>query len=244
MSAPFYVLTFDLAARGDTGPSFGTFYDMINACHACGTGARQIGPLRIQRRALPAKRRMAQSYQFDLMIADSLADELIEAGLNSVNLRPVHDVKTDTPLPWKQIYPAIIFPAFLGQSSGYTLSDHRKERQCRHCRRDGYYNIPNVPFHPVYDESQIDDLLASMVEPKKRAIRVEELDAAVTWECFGTSVKPGTKYERHSPRYDDVVYWGLAKPQILVNRKIAGALKASGKRAARLEPVTILARRD
>ena len=126
------------------GPETGTEYDLSDACTSCGTGAAQVGPLRLRLRR-PPKHDIWLTLDHEIVVSEALAESLISRGCNC--LEQVVASRTSVPLPLWQLRPQATLPRFSPATSGVV-----RERPCPACDRDGYFGIPHVPTRLVYVE--------------------------------------------------------------------------------------------
>ncbi len=147
------------------GPHHGTEYSLEHACSRCGTGAEQIGPLRLGG-FRPPRAQMFTTLDSEMLVQRELADRLRAGGIDA--LSAVVDSRSGQPLDLFHLRPVATLPAFAPESSGIT-----RERPCPVCGRDGYYAIPHVPYRLEYPA----------LDPALRA-----KDVVATYERFGTSV--------------------------------------------------------
>jgi hypothetical protein len=147
------------------GPQHGTQYSMEKACPKCGTGADQLGPLRLPRFRPPASETFL-TLDNEVLVGLRLGDRLREAGV--MCLGDVLDAKSGASLDVLQLRPQVTLPPFGPETRGVV-----RERPCPVCGRDGYYGVPHEPYRLCY--ATLDESLASK-------------DVLATHERFGTSV--------------------------------------------------------
>ena len=138
---------------------------MEKACPKCGTGADQVGPLRL-RRFRPPTSDVFLTLDSEVLVGPRLGDRLREAGV--MCLGDVVDAKSGASLDVWQLLPQVTLPPFGRDTRGVV-----RERPCPVCERDGYYGVPHEPYRFCY--APLDESLA-------------EKDVLVTHERFGTSV--------------------------------------------------------
>jgi hypothetical protein len=124
------------------GVSSGTAYSLESACPACGTGAAQVGPLRLPRFDAP-RAEIFSTLDDEVLVAPPLAARLREAGVRS--LGPVIGASSDAPLPFEQLLPEGVLPRFSPETTGVV-----RERPCPVCDRDGHFGVPRVPLQLAY----------------------------------------------------------------------------------------------
>jgi hypothetical protein len=207
-AAEFLVLSVDRAPKGLTGPLQDTEYDLSTGCPECGTGSRQVSPLRISAKALPAKGHLAQTYSHEVLVSEHLATELRIELRGDRALRQVEDRRSREKLPWWQILPDTYMPPLAPETRGLSGSG-----LCPKCKRDGFgYGLPD-PFEPAYRMS--------------RAERSKQPDFVFTWEHFGVSQlkwEPGRSI-------------GLAYPGTLVSNRAMRVFLKNEVRGVKFIPV-------
>lgn len=211
-SCEFVSLHIDRAAKGDTGPMYDTEYDLSTACPECGTGARQVSPLRISASALPKKARAMRTHHGEILIGHDLATDLMVALGSERGLRRAEERRIRTDLPWWQVLPETYMPP------AELATGHRVvNEQCPRCKRDGFgFGEEQRPLEFTYRMSEND----------RRALP----DFVYTWEHFGTSRikwKPGYTI-------------GLAHAAILVSNRVMRALWAAKLREGKFTPVRFI----
>lgn len=201
----------DRAPRGDTGPDYGTEYDYSAGCPACGTGARQVSPLRINASALSKSARITQTYRDEVVIDERLAAQITEVIGKTALLRQVED-RRHSPLPWFQLLPTESMPP------ADPATGHRVVRdQCPECKRDGFGYAEHCR-RPEYTY-RLDQADPSTLP-----------DLVFTWEHAGTSrLKPEGKYLAH-----------LASPSILVSRRVKDVFLQNKIKAASFVPARFI----
>jgi hypothetical protein len=164
VTAPLFALVVGKQLDIYGGPAQGTEYSMENACQTCGTGAEQIGPLRLAPFRLP-KAQIFKTLDDEMLVQKDLADALRTSGVAC--LGEVVDARSNKPMNLFQLEPEATLPPFRPDTGGVV-----RERPCTACMRDGYYGVPRVPYTFCY--SDLDAELASK-------------DVLATYERFGTS---------------------------------------------------------
>lgn len=185
----FFVRT---GEQGLGGPSYGTMFDLNQACPACGTGARQTSPLFLDRSETPRRGDLFQTLDGQILVSQSLAEALGGAGLAALSLEQARDHRTGEPIPWHQLLLVQELPPWHPDSVGF-----ERENECPQCRRDGHFHTGRYPFELVYTAAQLD----------------KAPDVAWTYERFGNSKLLDDFSESHfaapqllvSPRFRDVL---------------------------------------
>jgi hypothetical protein len=188
----FVHLHVNRAARGDTGPMYDTEYDVSAGCPACGTGSRQISPLRISSSAVPKKGHALRTHHGEVLLHNDLATDLMVALNSERGLVQAEERRSRRLLPWWQILPDLHMPP------AHPLTGHRVGwTQCPHCRRNGFAGpVDQRPLEWTYVMA-LNDRLALP-------------DFVYTWEHFGTSRikwQPGQTI-------------GFAHPAIIVSNRV------------------------
>jgi hypothetical protein len=147
------------------GPHHGTEYSMERACPRCGTGAEQVGPLRLNRFSLPTAA-VFLTLDHEVLMRMTLGETLRASGVTC--LGDVIDARSGDRLDVLQLRSEATLPPFAPQTTGVT-----RERPCPACARDGHYGIPHVRYGLQYDT--LDGELQST-------------NVFATYERFGTSV--------------------------------------------------------
>lgn len=151
---------------GDGGTSYGTKFDLSDACPVCGTGARQIGPLRLKASEIPRTGQLFQTLDHEYLFAPQACEHL--ASFSGIELRQTVDADTEESLPWFQLIATHVLPPMSKATTGL-----KSTVGCKECRRDGYFHKSREPLLITYDDAQID---------------LEKIpDAALTFEHFGWS---------------------------------------------------------
>lgn len=199
------------APRGDTGPEYGTEFDYSAGCPACGTGARQVSPLRINASALSKTARIISTYADEFLVDEQLAAKIAEVIGATALLRQVED-RRHSPLPWFQMLPTEYMPP-ADPSTG-----HRVVReQCPVCKRDGFGYAEHCR-RPEYTYR------LDQVDPSTLP------DLVFTWEHAGTSrLRPEGKYLAN-----------LASPNILVSRRVMNVFLENKVKAVSFVPVRFI----
>jgi hypothetical protein len=140
----------------DGHPREGTTYDESNACSGCGNGLRQTSPLVLKQKEIPASGVLG-SVGDDVLVHESLAKEIQEAGLTGYQLGDVHDRK-GTRLPWHQLFVQHEMPRMTAGSRGLIRGRARDEAPCARCGCDGWFDTASDPFIPAYPCSALAEL--------------------------------------------------------------------------------------
>lgn len=190
------------------GMSYGTTYDVSNACQTCGTGARQTSPLIIDGEDLRTieKLRIVGTHRGDILLYDVDVEQLIAAQVTGASFWPAQ-AKTKAgdlmDLRREQMIVEHVLPPLAPSS----LLDRTAE--CLTCHRGG--------THPVYGQ------------PLRYVYRAEDLvgmkDVNVTWEWFGN-------YARSSEQ----ALAGLwPDPTVLITPKVMNLLRSTKKKDAKYQ---------
>jgi len=147
------------------GVLHGTEYSLGDACPFCGTGAMQIGPLKLRSPKFP-RASVFSTGDMEVLFSAKIASKLeSECGCSFF---PVLDAKKSVVFPdVKQLRPCAVLPPFSSLSTGV-----EREGGCPECRRDGFFRIPHSPLSLVYS-TQSKQLFNKPV--------------LATWERFGYS---------------------------------------------------------
>ncbi len=199
---------FMLSARSveiNGGPSCGTKYSLEKACKFCGSGASPIGN-RIVEGIPPKSGRIFFTDDHELIVDDRLGYALQDIGIHT--LVQVVDMQSNV-LPFKELRPEATLPPFSKLTKGYELED-----QCKHCMRDGFFNIPRVELKLVYEN----------IDPS-----FFKYNVLTTNELFGTSCI-------REPFSESI----FAKPILIVSDKVVELLKSETIRTDSFDPIKIL----
>ena len=162
------------------GPSSGTRFDMSGACRRCGTGARQIGSLLLEKFRPPSSG-LFLTLDDELLSSESLTQLLVAAGFGF--LGDVIDCDSNKPMRISQLVPQGTLPPFSENTSGYVC-----ENSCTSCHRDGFFDTLNAPL-----------VLKYRVLPRE----LLGMNLMATHERFGNSVlrDPLTNSHFAAPHY-------------------------------------------
>lgn len=180
------------AEKGLGGPSFGTTFELADACPACGTGARQSSPLLLDGRETPPRGSLFQTLDSEILVSSPVAEALHNSRLSGLSLQQARDRRTGEPIPWHQLLVAYELPPWHPDTVGF-----EQEHQCPECRRDGHFHTVGHPLEIAYPAAALE----------------EAPDVAWTCERFGNSVLREDFSESHfaapqllvSPRVREVL---------------------------------------
>jgi hypothetical protein len=218
--APVLVLDIDRAPKGD--PQRYTKYDNSTGCSHCGTGARQIGPLRIVHRDLPKESLVCQTLTGEILFRQALLERLEAVVEMRSDLREMQDVRTGADLDWRQLLPRVVLPKLSSETKGLV-----RHKPCAVCDRDGYFGTNAVPFEPALRTS---DFESSTAWP--RNINQLPPDITCTHEHFGNSSLDRQQDPGHVVRF--------AQPQIVISNRMMRVLVESRVRGIRYTPIKII----
>ena len=194
-------------------PRTGTDYDETTACPDCGAGLTQTSPLVVRASELPKGRTTtACSIGDDLLLHDSVAKPMEQAGLMGIGFRPVLG-RDGNPNAWRQMVVAQTLPPMLASARGMIRGRIRGERPCTRCGRDGWFNSTTDPFIPAY----------------ARAVLGTIRDAAWTYELFSTGAWAHPIHGKRS----------LARRTLIVRPAVYRLLKSLKARGIRASPVQV-----
>jgi hypothetical protein len=196
----------------DGHPRLGTTYDDSSACASCGDGLRQISPLVLTNKEIP-KSGVLGSIDDDVLIHESLADEMEASTLTGVGFREVTDSRGNR-LPWRQLQIEHAMPPMIAAARGLLRGRSGEEVPCPQCGCDGWFDAPAEPFVPAYVGESV--------------VRIP--DFARTAERFGTG-HWGTPI--HGKR-------SLASRRVIVRPAVYAFFRARKIRGVRFTPVTVL----
>jgi hypothetical protein len=193
-------------------PREGTAYDDSGACPECGDGVRQISPLRLKPKEVPKAGALLGGIRDEVLVHESLACAIVQAGLRGVAFQPVLDVAGST-LPWRQLIVEQSMPPMTLATRGVVRGRGSGEGPCARCGCDGYFDSGADPFVPAYESSALEELP----------------DFARTAERFGTGAW-GTA--AHGQRH-------LASRRIIVRPAVYAFFRARKVRGVRFTPVAV-----
>lgn len=197
--------------RGNPDPSGGTEYSLASGCPACGTGARQISPLRLNASDVKGDKPMAQTLCNWLLLHSSVVTILKRELDVAQDLIRVEDAKSGKALPYWQIRPAHVMPHMAPGSKGFRI-----DKQCRKCHRDGF-------FHDL-------DCDLALAYKSDRSTRSSLPPLSQSWECFGNSIREDRKEVVEGVTLSYVA--GFAVPQVLARGDVCAVLRRFVKPAA------------
>lgn len=210
LAAEFLRLGVNQAPKSDTGPAHGTEYDWKSGCSRCGTGARQVSPLRVKLGSPSKSTHMLLVGSGQILLSQAVSDRLLREFPEAPWLRQVEDRATGKPLSWFQLLPSTeLQPMDRQLTLGLDTDD-----QCPKCTRDGFFHSAQGAYQPGYrlrtrEKAKLGDVLH-------------------TWECFGSSSHDGD-----ADRY-------LAQPDTVISNRVASILMTSKVSRLLLTPVNMV----
>jgi hypothetical protein len=129
-------------------PRAGVCYDEATACAWCGDGLRQISPLVIAGKEIPKSGALG-SIDDDVLVHDSLAEEMESAALTGVRFGDVVDTQGHR-LPWRQLLIDHAMPPMIASARGLVRGRGDDEGPCPQCGCDGWFDSVSEPFVPAY----------------------------------------------------------------------------------------------
>ena len=208
MMAPLLAMSVTTAPRGYGGPSYGTEYDLSQACARCGSGAVQVSPLVLRSSQIPKTGSLFLTLDFDFLFGQRLKELLAAEDFRGLELRQARAAKSQNALPWFQLLPRATLPPMAAETKGIV-----RENPCPQCGRDGYFNDSEAPLEIVYRAEQIEsDGLPDIV---------------ATYELFGYSALREVFTDSH-----------FARPLVLIKPRVWAVLPRDAKKRLRFEPVT------
>ena len=193
-------------------PRHGVEYDDTNACPGCGDGLRQLSPLIISEKEIP-KSGMVGSIDDDVIVHDSLAEEMDASGFSGVRFGEVTDAKGYR-LPWRQMLVEHAMPPMIAAARGLIRGRAGAEAPCTSCGCDGWFDAPAEPFVPAYVGESV------VLMP----------DFARTSERFGTGHWGEPVHGKRS----------LASRRMIVRPAVYASFRSRKIRGVRFTPVTVL----
>ena len=192
-------------------PRVGVTYDESSVCGSCGDGLRQVSPLVITGKEIP-KTGSIGSIDDDIIVHDSLADEMESNTLTGVRFGDVEDMRGHR-LPWKQILIEQAMPPMIAAARGLVRGRSGAEAPCATCGCDGWFDAVAEPFIPAYVGEGV--------------VRVP--DFARTSERFGTGHWAVPVHGKRS----------LASRRIIVRPAVYAFFRARKIRGVRFTPVSV-----
>ena len=193
-------------------PRTGMDYDESAACPSCGDGLRQLGPLVLTGKEIP-KTGLLGSIDDDILVHDSLAEEMEVAGFTGVGFGEVVDTQGHR-LPWRQLMIDHAMPPMIAAARGLVRGRAGAEAPCSLCRCDGWFDAVAEPFIPAYVGEGV----------------VGVPDFARTAERFGTGHWGAPPNGKRS----------LASRRIIVRPAVYAFFRARKVRGVRFTPVTVM----
>jgi hypothetical protein len=193
-------------------PRPGTTYDDSDACEVCGDGLKQTSPLVITSKEVP-KSGLVGSIDDDVLVHDSLADEMEGSSLTGVRFGEVADSRGFR-LPWRQLLIDHAMPPMIAAARGLVRGRSGGEAPCPKCGCDGWFDAPSEPFMPAYVGESV----------------VRMPDFARTSERFGTGHWSVPVHGKQS----------LASRRVIVRPAVYAFFRARKIRGVRFTPVTVL----
>jgi hypothetical protein len=193
-------------------PRPGTTYDDSGACEVCGDGLKQTSPLVITSKEIP-KTGLIGSIDDDVLVHDSLADEIEESALTGIRFGEVTDSRGHR-LPWRQLMIEHAMPPMIAAARGLVRGRSGAEAPCARCGCDGWFDAPAEPFMPAYVGESV----------------VRMPDFARTSERFGTGHWGVPVHGKRS----------LASRRVIVRPAVYAFFRARKIRGVRFTPVTVL----
>ena len=193
-------------------PRNGVEYDDSGACPGCGDGLVQKTPLIIAEKEIP-RSGLVGSIDDDVIVHDSLADEMTAGGFTGVRFGEVVDAKGHR-LPWRQMMIEHAMPPMIAAARGLIRGRAGAEAPCTSCGCDGWFDAPAEPFVPAYVGESV------VLMP----------DFARTAERFGTGHWGEPVHGKRS----------LASRRMIVRPAVYAFFRARKIRGVRFTPVTVL----
>jgi hypothetical protein len=208
-NAPLLWLTVTTAQKGLGGPTYGTVYDLADACAQCGSGATQTSPLILAPSQVAKKGDITMTLDNEILVSEDLALKLREASVTGCELRPSQPLKGQFAQPWIQIVTDVTLPPMAETTRGVV-----RQKPCPVCGRDGYFHSAHIPFEVLYDRHEV---------------RLDSLpDMMHTHERFGNSKLAVPFKESH-----------FAFPLLIVKPRLFDLFAAAKIRGVEFVPVTL-----
>jgi hypothetical protein len=151
-AAQLLSLTVNRAPLLGGGVEDGTQYDFSTGCHHCGTGSVQTSPLFVQKAAVRQTTGMRNTVFGDVLVSTRLADALVTAGVQGIRLGEVHSGRTGEALAIRQLFATAELPPWSRHTKGGEVGG----KQCRVCKRDGYFDSMKNPLLVAYETSEVE----------------------------------------------------------------------------------------
>jgi hypothetical protein len=193
-------------------PRVGVTYDDSSVCNSCGDGLRQISPLVITGKEIP-KSGSVGSIDDDIIVHDSLADEMESGTLTGIRFGGVEDMQGHR-LPWKQLLIDQAMPPMIAAARGLVRGRSGAEAPCGKCGCDGWFDAVAEPFIPAYVGEGV--------------ARIP--DFARTSERFGTGHWAVPVHGKRS----------LASRRVIVRPAVYAFFRSRKIRGVRFTPVTVI----
>lgn len=142
------------------GASWGTTFDLAEACPVCATGCRQTSAWFIDGEEIPklSGHRVVES-KWNVLVDEGIACALEDAAVTGLSFRSVYAVMPDkrqVKLRWKQLCADNGLPPMSPSTTGFQREDQSdKVQACKVCKRNGYLPMNEVPPRPVYRASDL-----------------------------------------------------------------------------------------
>ncbi len=139
------------------GVEWGMTYDLEGACPACGTGGRQTSAVFVDGTELEELEghRAGATIFFHVLVDEGLAADLEDLSATGFSFRPVYALMRDkrqVKLRWKQLCAARTLAPMSPRTTGLT-----RDRDCKVCGRNGYFQMNKEPTRIVYRASDLRD---------------------------------------------------------------------------------------
>lgn len=211
-SAPLLLMHPNRECEIDGGVEWGMTYDLSDACSTCGTGGRQTSAVFVNGEQVSnlTGHRAGVTYHWHYLVDEGLAAALEDAGATGLSLRSVYAVMPDkrqVKLRWKQMCATRTLVPMSPSTTGLT-----RDRVCKVCKRNGYFQMSKEPMRIVYRASDLRDID----------------DVSTSWENVGWAIL--------EPELRDSL---LAKPWLLVTPQIWRVFRDAGVRSFDWLPVRV-----
>lgn len=193
-------------------PRPGVIYDESAICPGCGNGLRQISALVLTHKEIPTHGVLG-SIDDEVLVHDSLAEEMVGAGLTGVAFGDVVDVNGHR-VPWRQLLIEYSMPPMITATRGIVRGKSGTEAPCAQCGCDGWFDTTTEPFVPAY----LGETVTGMP------------DFARTAERFGTGHWTIPVHGKRS----------IASRRLIVRPAVYEFFRARKVRGVRFTPVTVV----